>query len=611
MRETKFIEQNKEKWSKFEKVLENKSKDPDDLSDLFIEVTDDLSYARTFYPSRSVTVFLNGLAQKIFQVLNGVKYVRKNRFVHFWVEELPQALYMARKELLFSLVVFVLSMLIGAVSTAYDETFPTQIMGEGYMQETMENIKKGDPMAIYKQTGEVKMFLRITINNVRVAFFTFILGIFFSAGSIAFMMYNGVMLGAFQYFFYQQGLLGTSALTIWQHGTLEIASIVIAGGAGITLGKGLVFPGTYSRAQSFFLSAQSGVRVLLGIVPVLVIAGLIEGFYTRYTDAAVGVRLSVIIVSFLFIVLYFIVYPFYKSRKGFTKTFAQDQVFSLPRHAIDFKAIKSIAQIVADTFTIYSRHFRKLFWFSAVLAALSVVLVYFFEHQYFVEETRHFDWPFDISLGFFYFFEYSDYPLFFFIETAVFALSSFVVFYVIESEEEQLSTKPFYKHLFSKALFTKHFSFILLFQALLGVCLFGGVLPVILYFFIWPLISLLQFLTYKRGFKGMFQLFFMMKQAFGKMLVVYICIFALSWIMHMLAKSPLLGLYLSFFTMNFDMDSATLTTVVSGVYLFAGFVVIYLIISLFAMSSGVLFYTMQETGEANDLNEKIKTFGKK
>ena len=59
MRETSFIKQNKEKWKEFESILEKKDKDPDKLNDLFIQITDDLSYSRTFYPNRSVRVYLN------------------------------------------------------------------------------------------------------------------------------------------------------------------------------------------------------------------------------------------------------------------------------------------------------------------------------------------------------------------------------------------------------------------------------------------------------------------------------------------------------------------------------------------------------------------------
>ena len=67
MKETAFINQNKKKWAKFERMSKQNQSDPDELSDLFIEITDDLAYARTHYSKRSVKVYLNSLAQKSFQ----------------------------------------------------------------------------------------------------------------------------------------------------------------------------------------------------------------------------------------------------------------------------------------------------------------------------------------------------------------------------------------------------------------------------------------------------------------------------------------------------------------------------------------------------------------
>ena len=72
------------------------------------------------------------------------------------------------------------------------------------------------------------------------------------------------MLGAFQYFFYQQHVLAASVLTIWIHGTLEISAIVLAGGAGFVMARGLLFPGTYSRAESFRHAAREGVQAGAG-----------------------------------------------------------------------------------------------------------------------------------------------------------------------------------------------------------------------------------------------------------------------------------------------------------------------------------------------------------
>ena len=76
MKETSFIKQNKEKWHKFEQMYHQNKKDPDELSSLFVELTDDLSYARTHYPKRTVRVYLNGLAQKVYNQL----YRKKSRY---------------------------------------------------------------------------------------------------------------------------------------------------------------------------------------------------------------------------------------------------------------------------------------------------------------------------------------------------------------------------------------------------------------------------------------------------------------------------------------------------------------------------------------------------
>ena len=89
------------------------------------------------------------------------------------------------------------------------------------------------------------------------------------------------MLGSFQYFFYSKGLLLTSLLTIWLHGTIEIISIVMAGGAGIIMGNSWAFPRTYSRMASLKNGAKTGAKVMLGLIPMFITAGFIESYVTR------------------------------------------------------------------------------------------------------------------------------------------------------------------------------------------------------------------------------------------------------------------------------------------------------------------------------------------
>ncbi len=153
------------------------------------------------------------------------------------------------------------------------------------------------------------MFLGITFNNIRVSFLVFVAGIFTSIASGYLLFSNGIMLGAFQYFFYQKGLLMTSALTIWIHGTLEISAIIIAGAAGIIMGNGLLFPGTYSRLQSFKNGAKKGLKIIIGLVPIFILAGFLEGFVTRMTGIPDLFKIAIILGSAIFIFIYFIFIP--------------------------------------------------------------------------------------------------------------------------------------------------------------------------------------------------------------------------------------------------------------------------------------------------------------
>ncbi|GAB3818017.1 hypothetical protein GCM10028895_14750 [Pontibacter rugosus] len=117
------------------------------------------------------------------------------------------------------------------------------------------------------------------------------------------------MLGAFQYFFYKQGLLLTSVLTIWIHGTLEISAIVIAGCAGLVMGNSLLFPKTHTRLHAFRQGARQGLKIVIGLVPIFITAGFLEGFVTRHTQMPLALSLFIILLSAAFILYYFILYP--------------------------------------------------------------------------------------------------------------------------------------------------------------------------------------------------------------------------------------------------------------------------------------------------------------
>lgn len=310
MREALFIKKNTPRWQQFESLAAGRSaSNPDILADLFIQLTDDLSYARTNYPDSQTTVYLNNLTAKVHQSIYRNKKEEKGRFVKFWKYELPLLFYSVHKQLLYSFLIFMAAVIIGAVSAAHDNTFVRLILGDGYVNMTLENIEKGDPMAVYKSKGQLDMFFMITLNNIFVSFKAFAYGIFVSLGTVYILLFNGIMLGAFQYFFHQQGLLLTSVLSIWIHGTLEISAIVIGGCAGLVMGNSILFPGTYSRLDSLKIGAKKGLKIIVGLVPIFIMAGFLESFITRLTEWHWFFKLSIILLSAAFIIYYFVIYP--------------------------------------------------------------------------------------------------------------------------------------------------------------------------------------------------------------------------------------------------------------------------------------------------------------
>ncbi|HET6226521.1 MAG TPA: stage II sporulation protein M [Bacteroidia bacterium] len=315
MKEIIFLKQNADRWKQFELLLspENKS-NPDQIADLFIQLTDDLSYARTNYPKSKTTQYLNELAGKAHQLIYKNKKEKTNRILTFWKYELPKTFKKSNRQLLISFTIFMIAVLIGVFSTAYNENFVRIILGDSYVNQTLDNIDKGDPMAIYKSAGSTEMFFAITINNIRVSFICFVAGLLFSVGTGYFLFKNGIMLGAFQYFFYTKGLLIQSMLVIWIHGTLEISAIIIAGAGGLTMGNSFLFPGTYSRMHSFATGAKQGVKILVGLVPIFIVAGFLESFVTRHTEMPLWLSLFIILTSLFFIIGYFIVYPYYLNK---------------------------------------------------------------------------------------------------------------------------------------------------------------------------------------------------------------------------------------------------------------------------------------------------------
>lgn len=400
MRETTFIEQKKKNWAKFEKMQRVKDSDPDEMTRLFVEITDDLSFSRTFYQKRSVRVYLNYLAQMVFLNVTKKKKLKLSKFFRFWTYSLPMEFARSWKSMILSLLIFVGSIMIGIISSQKDPDFARQILGDEYVEMTNRNIAKGDPMAVYHSNGSsLSSSLSLTLHNTQISALTYTSGLFTGLPTASILVQNGIMVGTFHHFLYEKDVLGEGIFIIWIHGVLELSAIVIAGGAGFVLGLGFLFPGSYTRLQAFRITAKRSFKIALSTIFILIISGFIEGSVTRYTQMPFVIKGLIIFVSFGFILGYFVLYPMYLYRKyikGQGLKF-EDKIPHVKEDEFELYKVREVGELYSDSLLVLRNLFGNFMkgFFLFTFPFVSAVAFYFF---FFVSDAKlELNWIFNLQ----------------------------------------------------------------------------------------------------------------------------------------------------------------------------------------------------------------------
>lgn len=291
------------------------SDDPDEMATDFTQLVDDLAYAKTFYPSGKVTQYINTQASKIYLDIYRNRKEESNRLITFWKYDLPLTIRKHYKVLLFSFGFFTLFFIIGFFTSAKDEGIARGIFGDGYVDETIRNIEKGNPFGIYEHGTAFLSWVSLMIHNIKVSFLAFVSGIFCGIPTLYMSIENAVMLGTFDQFFASRGLGVDFWLVVFVHGTLEITGIILACGAGLILGKSFLFPKTIRRIDAFKQGAKDGIKIMVGLLPVFALAAFFEGFITRLYNNVSWLTTGIFALSVLFVAWYFVIYPVMLGRK--------------------------------------------------------------------------------------------------------------------------------------------------------------------------------------------------------------------------------------------------------------------------------------------------------
>lgn len=615
MKETKFIEQNHKKWNEFEALLRKDYKEPEKLRRLFVEITDDLSYSRTYYPNRSVRVYINGLAQQIFFNIYKNKLFSPKSFISFWTHELPQLVYEARKEFVLSFVIFLGSFLIGILSCYMNPDFAEVILGEDYINMTLENIEADDPMAVYKSRGQLDMAFSITLNNLRVAFLTFTMGIFYAIGTIFILISNGVMVGAFQFFFIERGLFWESFSTIWIHGTIEISSIIIAGAAGLVMGGGLVFPKTHSRLQSFQISARRGIKIMLGVVPLFIVAGILEGFVTRLTDMPDFFKLFIIIGSLVFMYFYWWVYPQMVAKDGNIEPINDIKLKPDELVPIGKGLIKTSGEVFQEVFVFIRNRLSFLLGFSALLAIIPSLLLLFLYGDRIDETIRFTRWSFfnfrfDIhfqNLG--QFFDFSNNGWSFVVLSLILSIGVYGTSQMVSSflKESRLPQAPF-------SMIGSYLQTLMLVSAYSMILLIDFPLATFGYFLGLPILIIICFVQIHERtnvFSAIGRSFFLLSGSFGRLYGLYFIFCLVGFLVSFIIDSEFLLFMFQIIKWNVYLDADSTNELLSVLFSISSFFVFSLLLSAMVIGFGILYETLVELREATFLKERVMSLGKK
>ena len=226
--------------------------------------------------SRQLAAYLNQLLGRGHNLIYMGHKPKVSAIVQFYGQTYPKVFRETLPQTLLALAIFAVTGLAAWIITVHDPGFAHRLLGP-QMMETIEQRKMWtESIVAIKPVASSG----IMTNNLSVAFTTFALGITAGIGTIWMMVVNGLLIGVIGAATWKAGM----ALQLWSfvapHGVLELPAIFIAAGAGLEIARGMLFPGLLPRRESLAQAGGRGARLLLGTIPLLVIAGVIEGFYS-------------------------------------------------------------------------------------------------------------------------------------------------------------------------------------------------------------------------------------------------------------------------------------------------------------------------------------------
>jgi uncharacterized membrane protein SpoIIM required for sporulation len=287
MRMDTFIARRQADWQRLETLVKRAKSSAESLSAgdlyelgrLYRSATSDLALAQRDFPNAQVTIYLNQLVARAHALLYREEPLRWQQLQRFYRETFPQYFRQLWPYTLAAFVVFMIPALVSfAVVWADAETIYTFLGAGPNTQELVRTVEEGELWTDIAPSVRSAASAMILTNNIGVMFMAFAGSATAGIFTLFIMLLNGINIGAIFGLLQAHGLSGGLAEFVFAHGFIELSVIFLAGGCGLYVGEAIIRPGLLSRKDALVVRARLAVAVILGCVPLLVLAGIIEGF---------------------------------------------------------------------------------------------------------------------------------------------------------------------------------------------------------------------------------------------------------------------------------------------------------------------------------------------
>lgn len=269
------------------------------LALLYRQAAADLSTVRQDPGGRSYAKYLGGLLSRAHNTIYGAQRDQKSGILTFFTQDYPHIFLRNLNYVTAAFIVFLIGAVVGSILTFRDSDFALSVLGP----DMVRTIEKREMWTHSILAMKPVASSSIMTNNLAVTFMMFSSGVTAGIGTLLLTLFNGLLMGVIGTACFVAGM----SLKLWSfvlpHGSLELPAIFIAAGAGFRIAHGMIFPGYRSRRDSLFVAGSEAIKLLLGAVPMLIIAGVIEAFVSP-TGIPAALKFTMGIAVFTLLLLY-------------------------------------------------------------------------------------------------------------------------------------------------------------------------------------------------------------------------------------------------------------------------------------------------------------------